>query len=215
MKQTKAPLFQLSVSILFVAFGILTFLIVTVHTFAMDLTISNKLQSINNPIFSGLMTLISWVGFSPQSFIVTFIIIAIIYGSGYHWEGTVSLLAALTVEFLNLLIKLLVHRPRPSTNIIHVVNVLSSYSFPSGHVMFYTGFFGFLCFLSFYLLKPSWIRTLLLLIFGSNVIFIGFSRIYLGEHWASDVLGGYLLGMLCLICFIHLYWWGKSRFFPR
>lgn len=211
----KARLFQLSVGIMLVAFAVLTFLVITVPSFAIDLTISTVLQSLNNPVFSGLMTIISWVGFSPQSSIVTAVIIVTLFALGYRWESIVALVIAVIVPLLNLLIKTLVHRPRPGVDLIHVVNVLSSYSFPSGHVMFYTGFFGFVCFLTYTLLKPFWIRTLLFIIFGSHIVLVGLSRIYLGQHWASDVLGAYLLGGLCLIVGIHFYRWGKPRFFVR
>jgi len=215
VRRAKALLFQLSVGIMIAAFGILTFLVVTVPTFSIDVTITQGLQSINNPFFFWLMTSLSWVGFSPQSFIVPFIIIVLLYVLGYHFEATASLIAGVTVSLLNVLIKTLVHRSRPSADLIHVTNLLNSYSFPSGHVMFYTGFFGFICFLIFTLLKPSWKRTSLLVVFGGHVALIGLSRIYLGEHWASDVVGAYLLGGLCLIGFIHLYRWGKSRFFVQ
>jgi hypothetical protein len=47
------------------------------------------------------------------------------------------------------------------------------------------------------------------------IILIGISRIYLGQHWASDVLGAYLLGSLTLVAIIQLYRWGKTRFFVR
>jgi undecaprenyl-diphosphatase len=79
--------------------------------------------------------------------------------------------------------------------------------------MFYTCFFGFIVFLAFTLLKPSWMRRLLLAFFGLLVLLVGFSRIYTGEHWASDVLGAYLLGSLLLVAMIQLYRWGKPRFF--
>ena len=213
LRRAKALLFEFSVGIMIAAFGVLTFLVITVPTLSIDLTITHGVQSINIPFFLSLMTYLTWVGLSPQVFIITLIIIVALYVLGYHFEATASLIAALIVELLNLLIKLLVHRSRPSTNLIHVTNLLNSYSFPSGHVMFYTGFFGFICFLIFTLLKPSWKRTLLLLVFGSHVVLIGLSRIYLGEHWASDVVGAYLIGGLCLIGFIHFYRWGKSRFF--
>lgn len=211
----KAHLFQLSLGIMLVAFAVLTFLVITVPSFTIDLTISTGLQLINNPVFSGLMTVISWVGNSPQSLIVMAVIIATLFALGYRWESTVALVIAVIVPLLNFLIKTLVHRPRPGVDLIHVVNVLSSYSFPSGHVMFYTSFFGFVCFLTYTLLKPFWIRTLLFIIFGSHIVLVGISRIYLGRHWASDVLGAYLLGGLCLIAGIHFYRWGKPRFFVR
>jgi len=209
----KARLFQLSVGIMLAAFAVLTFLVITVPLFTIDLNISTGLQLINNPVFFGLMTFISWVGFSPQSSIVSAVIVVTLYVLGYRWESVVAFVIAVIVPLLNLLIKTLVHRPRPGGDLIHVVNVLSSYSFPSGHVMFYTGFFGFVCFLTYTLLKPFWLRTLLFIIFGSHIVLVGISRIYLGQHWASDVLGAYLLGGVCLIAGIHFYRWGKTRFF--
>jgi membrane-associated phospholipid phosphatase len=215
VRRARALVFQLSVWIMIGAFAILTFLVVTIPTFSIDLNISHALQSIHNSFFSGLMIYISWVGFSIQSFIVPLIIIVVIYVIGYHWEAMASLITAVTVELLNLLAKTLVHRARPSVDLVHVTNLFKSYSFPSGHVMFYVGFFGFICFLTFTLLKPSWIRTLLLIVFGGHIVLVGPSRIYLGEHWASDVVGAYLLGGLCLIGSIQLYRWGKPRFFVR
>jgi len=213
VRRRKTRLFQLSVGIMLTAFAILTFFVITVPSFTIDLKITLGLQSINNLIFSGLMTFISWVGFPPQSYIAPAVIIVTLFVLGYRWESAASLVISVIVPLLNLLIKTLVHRTRPSIDLIHVVSVLNGYSFPSGHVMFYTGFFGFVCFLTYTLLKPSWIRTLLLIIFGSHVVLVGISRIYLGQHWASDVLGAYLLGGLCLIAGIRFYRWGKTRFF--
>ena len=114
---------------------------------------------------------------------------------------------------INLLVKDLIQRPRPIAGPVNVINILNGYSFPSGHVMFYLGFFGFIGFLVFSLLKPSLKRSLLLAFFGSLIVLIGVSRIYLGQHWASDVLGAYLLGSLTLVAIVQLYIWGKTRFF--
>jgi undecaprenyl-diphosphatase len=96
---------------------------------------------------------------------------------------------------------------------VNVIDILNSYSFPSEHVMYYLGFLGFIGFLVFSLLKPSLKRSLLLVLIGIPVLLIGISRIYLGEHWASDVLGSYLLGTLTLVATVQLYRWGKTRFF--
>ena len=124
-----------------------------------------------------------------------------------------ALIAAVFCTGVNLLVKDLIQRPRPTPGLVNVFATLNSYSFPSGHVMFYLGFFGFIWFLAFSLLKPSLKRNFLLVIFGGLIVLIGVSRIYLGEHWASDVLGSYLLGSLTLVLIIQIYHWGKTRFF--
>jgi undecaprenyl-diphosphatase len=195
------------------AFALLTFLVKTMPSFAVDLEITRAIQQINFPFFTWLMGLISWPGFSPQSMIITGLIIVLIYSFGLQWEAVMALFAALFSTGVNLLVKDLVQRPRPTSGAVNVITILNSYSFPSGHVMFYLGFFGFIGFLTFSLLKPSLKRSLLLVFVGGLIALIGISRIDLGQHWASDVLGAYLLGTLTLVVIIQIYRWGKTRFF--
>jgi undecaprenyl-diphosphatase len=195
------------------AFAVLTFMVKTIPSFPIDLAIERALQSISSPIFAGLMTLISWPGFSPQSFIISALIVAIIYTLGLKWESITALVAALLPPLVNVLVKDWIRRPRPTIDLVNVFGILNSYSFPSGHVMFYVGFYGFLWFLVYTLLKRSWRRTLLLIFLGSLIALVGFSRIYLGQHWPSDVLGAYLLGGLTLVGILQFYRWGKKRFF--
>jgi membrane-associated phospholipid phosphatase len=213
IRHYKANLIQTGLMSLIIAFAILTYLVKTISFFPLDLQITRAIQTLDFAFFSETMVFLSWAGFSPQSFIISIVIVALIYFSGLHWEAVVTILGAVFVQLLNLLVKGVIHRARPSADLVHVVDKLNSYSFPSGHVMYYTAFFGFICFLAFTLLKPSWKRTSLLILFGSQVLLVGVSRIYLGEHWASDVLGAYLLGSICLIAVIQLYRWGKSRYF--
>ena len=213
VRRYRAVLFLVLLLIITAAFAVLTFLVKTTPSFPLDLQITLGIQSINIPVFGGLMNAVSWLGFSPQSVIITALIILLILGFGLQWEALVALIAALFSIGLNVLLKDLIQRPRPAAALVHVLATLKDYSFPSGHVMFYTGFFGFILFLSFTLLKPSLKRTLLLVFFGLLMLLVGVSRIYVGEHWASDVLGAYLLGTLTLVAFIQLYRWGKPRFF--
>jgi membrane-associated phospholipid phosphatase len=213
VRRYRAILFRGVLVVFVIAFGLLTFLVKTMPSFSIDLQITKAIQMINYQPFSMLMVIVSWPGFSPQSVIIPALIILAIYVFGLHWEALMALIAAVFSTAVNILVKDLVQRARPGANIVNVIDTLNSYSFPSGHVMFYLGFFGFIGFLAFTLLKPSLKRSFLLALFGSFIILIGASRIYLGEHWASDVLGAYLLGTLTLVVILQFYIWGKTRFF--
>ena len=213
VRRHRAVLFQVALVLVVGAFAGLTILVKTMPFFAVDLQITRAIQLINFPSFAGLMSIVSWPGFGPQDIIITVLITLLIFIFGLRWEAVTALIAALFTTGINLLVKDLVQRPRPTQNLVNVFAKLSSYSFPSGHVMFYLGFFGFIWFLAFTLLKPSLKRSFLLVFLGILIVLIGVSRVYLGEHWASDVLGSYLLGSLTLVATIQFYLWGKKRFF--
>jgi membrane-associated phospholipid phosphatase len=212
-RRYRSYLFQIGLIAVIGAFTTLTILVKITPSFPIDLAITHALQSIDAPIFAAFMSAISWPGFSPQSLIIPILIVGILYAFGFHWEAVAALFAAFFSALVNVIVKDYIRRPRPGIDLVHVFQVLNSYSFPSGHVMFYVGFFGFLWFLTYTLLKHSWIRTLLLILLGGPIALVGVSRVYLGQHWPSDVMGAYLLGSLCLVITIELYRWGKTRFF--
>ncbi|MGE5248796.1 MAG: phosphatase PAP2 family protein [Bacteroidota bacterium] len=212
-RRERTALFEVALIGAITAFAMLTFLVKTSPSLALDLQVTRAVQSIDSPFFSSLMRLVSWPGFPPQSFLFTVLIALLIYSFGLTWEGVAALLTAVFAAAAGNLVKLLIRRPRPTADLVHVFATLHSYSFPSGHVMYYLGFYGFLWFLTFTLLKGSVKRTILLIFFSLPVLLVGLSRIYLGEHWFSDVLGAYLLGSLALAASILFYRWGKKRFF--
>jgi undecaprenyl-diphosphatase len=130
---------------------------------------------------------------------------------GLRWESLVASLTAGSATLINNIIKYAIRRPRPDNALVEVFQSLTSFSFPSGHVMFYTAFFGFMAFLSFTLVIHGWLRIVLVSLFSLLVLLVGLSRVYMGEHWASDVIGAYLLGFLILIAAIRIYRWGQQR----
>ena len=212
-RRYRTLIFQASLLTAVSIFALLTFAVKVTPSFPIDLQITRAIQSIESPFFTGIMTVISWPGFSPNSLIVTIAIAAVLYLYGLHWESVMVLVASLSSGVTNQLIKNFIQRPRPPIDIVDVFAVLDSYSFPSGHVMFYTIVFGFTWYLVYTLLKPSLLRSVLLGILGVFILFVGVSRIYLGQHWASDVLGAYLLGSVMLTGVVFFYQWGKQRFF--
>ena len=205
-------LFQLLLFSAISAFSLLAFLVETRPSLALDLQVTLAIQSIDSPLFAGLMSLISWPGFLPQSILIVVLIAFTLHIYGLRWEAVTSLLAAAASGVSNELAKSLIQRPRPSGDLVNVFEILTTFSFPSGHVMYYTIVFGFVGYLAYTLLKRSVKRSLVLGVSGTFIALVGMSRIYLGQHWASDVLGAYLLGGLILAGIILFYRWGKTRF---
>lgn len=214
-RELRTYLFEIGLFAVIGAFTTLTILVKTTPSFPIDLQITRALQSLSSPFFAALMSLISWPGFSPQTFLIALSIVLAWYLFGFHWEAVASFITAVFVPLVNVVVKDYIRRPRPGVDLVHVFRILDSYSFPSGHVMFYVGFFGFTWFLVYTLLKRSWKRTSLLILLGVFIALVGASRIYLGQHWPSDVLGAYLLGSLTLAIALWFYRWGKKRFFVR
>ncbi|MCT3398145.1 phosphatase PAP2 family protein [Lentilactobacillus hilgardii] len=96
---------------------------------------------------------------------------------------------------VNMLVKHYVNRPRPTLH--HLVTVHST-SFPSGHSMSAMMIGGSLIIIANHLLKKRSYRVIFDILIGLLIFFIGISRIYVGVHFASDVVGGWSLG-LCLL----------------
>jgi undecaprenyl-diphosphatase len=172
--------------------------------------VTQALQAYDPPWLVVLMRLVSWPGYAPQVVGVLVGLTGVFFLLGLRREGGSAVMAGVSALALNHLLKLAVERPRPTPDLVRVLRELADFSFPSGHVMFYTAFFGFLGFLAFTLLRPSWRRSLLILLSGLLVALVGPSRIYLGNHWASDVLVGYLLGSLVLAAAVQIYLQGRN-----
>jgi undecaprenyl-diphosphatase len=102
-------------------------------------------------------------------------------------------------------IKAIVFRPRPTSDLVQVLNQLSDPSFPSGHVVIFTAYCGFLIYLAQNRLAASWARWVITVGLALVIALMGPSRIYLGDHWFSDVIGAYAFGSLWLALTMLLY----------
>lgn len=92
------------------------------------------------------------------------------------------------------LVEMFVHRPRPDAALVHVIRHANGWSFPSGHVIFFTWFLAYLLLI---LGRPHLPRPAFLagwVVMGVVLAVVAVGRIYTGEHWPSDVLAGLLLG---------------------
>jgi membrane-associated phospholipid phosphatase len=100
----------------------------------------------------------------------------------------------LVILALNPLLKTLVGRARPSAAIVGANAPLNGLGFPSGHAYQSVVLFGFFVVLAAIFVKRIWLRRSIQVFLAFLILAIGVSRIYLGAHWPSDILGAYLLG---------------------
>ena len=121
-------------------------------------------------------------------------------------EAIILSLSTIGVIILSVVLKTLVARPRPDpTLVLQIGEYGKSDSFPSGHVLYAIGLYGFLLFLVFTKLKKGFLRNLLIFALVALLILMGISRIYLGAHWFSDTLGSYLIGSVWLFLMVWIY----------
>jgi membrane-associated phospholipid phosphatase len=193
--------------VLLALFGILAFLVHIHPLLPVDVAITQEFQKDRSPWLSTFMVAVSYLGNAFWLFVgLIFLTAAAFWSLRLRLEAVILALICLTSSLLNFLVKLLVARPRPSQPLVAVLQYASGKSFPSGHVMAYVAYWGTLFTFSFILFHGKhWWRIALLLVSGMFVVLIGPSRIYLGDHWASDVLGAYLLGGLWLWAWLWVY----------
>ena len=103
------------------------------------------------------------------------------------------------ITILNQLLKRILQRPRPTE--FRIVEE-TGYSFPSGHSMVSMAFYGYLIYLIYRYIKNKYVKWTLITILSILICLIGISRIYLGVHYTSDVLGGFLLSISYLVIYI-------------
>lgn len=125
----------------------------------------------------------------------------------YIKEGFFLLITTGGAFVLNSIVKVMFDRARPviGTPVIQA----EGYSFPSGHAMLAICFYGALIYLSFRYIKNKNLRIISYVFFSIFILLIGLSRVYLGVHYPSDILGGFSLGAFWLGLCILLY-----RLFP-
>lgn len=179
--------------------------------FAVDLAIARAIQSFEAPWLDALLRAVTWVGMPPQVTAVFGAIVVGLFVLGLRIEALLTLCAALSGAGLWYVMTGIVERPRPSPELVHVVEALPHSSFPSGHVLNLTAIFGFLFYLAFVYLEAGWTRRLVLAVCALPVVTIGIARVREGAHWPSDVLGGYLLGIVLLAVTIDLYRRARER----
>ena len=103
------------------------------------------------------------------------------------------------ITALNQLLKNILQRPRPTE---YRIIEETGYSFPSGHSMISMAFYGYLVYLIYKYVKNKYVKWTSMVLLSLLICSIGISRIYLGVHYTSDVLGGFLISISYLVMYI-------------
>jgi membrane-associated phospholipid phosphatase len=205
MNQRRQRIMLFVLAIISLGFIALSILVGLFPNSGIDVKFSREIQEHQNPFVDELMYLISTPGYMPESVIMVLTTALLFFLFKYKKAALFILLTGLS-GLLSTIVKALVNRPRPSEDLVRIVLKTTQQSFPSGHVLFYVIFFGFLVLLMFQLEHIAKIIRVLVITISLLLIFtIPISRIYLGAHWFTDVLGGFLLGLPFLYLLSWLY----------
>lgn len=174
-----------------------------------DDALSAAIQSYRSPWLTSIFEFITHLGDRVAYLVGALVVAAFFYFKYGRWKFTLQTILVLLLSSLsNVVLKKVINRERPSFE--HLVAV-STLSYPSGHSMSAMAFYGFLIYLSFRFSGSWWIKSASFIGFGLLILLIGISRIYLGVHYPSDVIAGFMGGLIwvafCAVVFniIELY----------
>lgn len=180
-----------------------------------SLLLTNRVQAFDERVLAWIDTIqapaLDWImkGFTalgnPQTVVIPILMIVVyfLFLKPHRWYAVRIPAVALGSYLLNRLLKAWFDRPRPA-NSEHMVDVLYSLSFPSGHAMFALSFYGLLIHLVWQFVKKPSTRWWLTALIGFTIIMIGLSRVYLKVHYLTDVLAGFAAGFLWLVICLYL-----------
>lgn len=163
-----------------------------------DSYIEGIILSIRNDKLTDVMTIITNISSAYALIVITILLLILIKNKKIPILITFNLIFSFLTSQL---IKIILRRDRPID--ISLVNAVG-FSYPSGHSMVSMAYFGFIAYLVYKYIDNTIVKVILIITLFISIIAIGFSRIYLGVHYFSDVLGGFLLSISYLMLFINI-----------
>lgn len=154
-------------------------------------------KNIMNDTLSSILKCVTHLG--GVAFIVLLGVLCFMFCKKNRWFITFDLVGCTVI---NQTIKHIVRRPRP--NVLRLVEE-SGYSFPSGHSMISVAFYGLVIYFVYKNINNKYLKWALISLLSLLILTIGFSRIYVGVHYFTDVVGGFFLALAYLIVYIYIY----------
>lgn len=191
--------------LILIAICSITFVMILVNVLANEIIYFDSLvynfvsKFIKEPVTSILKVITNLSG--PVFLITVTFCVLLINKNRKFGECIVINLALVTV--INQILKFIIQRPRP-TRLQHLI-AENGYSFPSGHSMVSMAFYGLLIYFAYTKTKNRKRRWTICILLAMLILAIGTSRIYLGVHYASDVVGGFALAIIYLYIFIKVF----------
>ena len=185
-------------TVLVLCFGIVAYLVLSDKTVLADNFVYNSLVIYRSDFIIGFFKFITFFVSEIMVTLVSIIVFLFFKNKKYGMLVTIN---AICILVLNICLKLIFMRERPLDLMIITEN---GYSFPSGHSMVSMAFYGYLIYLVYIKIKNKVLKWLLISFISILIILIGLSRIYLGVHYTSDVVAGFLLAIAYLIIFIKV-----------
>jgi undecaprenyl-diphosphatase len=174
----------------FIGFISMSFLVKAEHMVNFDKAFISFIQGMETAWLTSAMKFFTYIGTLRFISILTiFIFFFLFYGLKHRLEILILFAVVFCTPILNRLLKLYFHRARPD---FHRLIEIGGYSFPSGHAMNAFSFYSILAFLLWRHVPSRLARTAVILVSTFMIIAIGTSRIYLGVHYPSDIIGGFL-----------------------
>jgi membrane-associated phospholipid phosphatase len=155
------------------------------------------------PWLDSTMAVVSLIGDSLIPVAITATVALIFWIFKYRKFAAILVASSLVGNVVKDVLKYLIAKPRPITMGCRAIVFPGEFSMPSGHTIFYTIFFGLLAYFFIRIMKKKWYSVILAGSALAMIIMGGFSRVYLGAHFVSDVLVGYLIGAIILASSIY------------
>lgn len=181
--------------------AVITYFVGTGATTSWDHAIILAMAPLRTPLRTAIWRTISALGLGEAGIPIGILVVLILRHARHFRQANFYLWLTLGGWGFNILLKQLISRPRP--DLIPHLSGAGWFSFPSGHAMLAPMVYGAGALLLATLLAGRWQRVALRAMGWALVVAIGCSRVYLGVHWPSDVLAGWLAGTGWV-----LLWWG-------
>ena len=187
-----------------IGFVVLSAFAATRNRFEGDLWATRQMQKLDSEPVERVIDVTEDIGDDPYILLIWIGAGAAFYLPG-GWSASALFALAGAIRMLNPLLKDLIERPRPPPDLVEVSEFPGTFAFPSGHAASAITVFGLIFYFTHVYVKHAALRLAVQAACVWMIVVVGIERVYAGEHWPSDVIGGFWYGgmIVCGIVILH------------